>query len=222
MQIVTAVAVSSERSLLFAASKGQIAVFDSVTAARQHIIPIPGVFTPTLLQILPGGNRLAIVCGEWAVYLHSLDALKTTAVLNLSATKKSRLTRPVLVSISAALPGSNHALQILFVANVGKDSLRTVHVGLRPDKDKSKLPKELTPGFKVPLQKGKGVVALAAHPFAPSITILAGNGELQGYDWVNSTLVSTFQYSSAPPWRRQPVRIVVDAASLCKFALHCN
>jgi hypothetical protein len=168
LQSVTAVAVSSERSLLFAASKGQITVFDSVTAARQHIIPIPGAFTPTLLQILPGGNRLAIVCGEWAIYIHSLDALKTTAVLNLSGTKKSRLTRPVLASISSALPGSNHALQILFVANVGKDSLRTVHVGLRPDKDKSKLSKELTPGFKVALQKGKGVVALAAHPFAPS------------------------------------------------------
>lgn len=211
--VLTAMTVSSERSLLFCGSKGQIAVFDTVTSARQHLIPIPLGYTPTLLQILPGGTRLAIVCGEWAIYIHSLDVLKTTSVMNLGGTKKSRLVRPVLASISMGVSGGAHPTQVLFVANVGKDSVRTIHVGLRPDKDKAKLPKELTPGFKLPLQKGKGVVALVAHPFAPSITILTANGELQGYDYVNSALLSTFQYSSACPLSHHSL------ASLCHITL---
>lgn len=197
MQRPTTVAAIPERNLFIVGAQGYMATFDAVTGARQVQFSIPRNNTPRLIHVLPSRTEVLVVCVEWTIYLQPLKGGKSQLVMDLGSVKKKPLTDPILT----AMPASSSAgrMAVVFVTAPLKDSIRSSYI-LPPAGAKGKLTKELQPGFKLSLEKGKGIVALASHPYAPIITVLTANGELQVYQHTQgaATLTPLAQYTSAP------------------------
>jgi hypothetical protein len=179
---------------------------------------MPGGHTPRLIFLTPSGNHLLIACAEWTVYHLAVKAVKPVLVLSLTNVKKRPLDSP-LMTFMGAFPDTNR-VPVLFITNKLKDSIRSVYLaavvsdekvteaqppagkGAAPAAGKglSKSGKELEPGNKLPLEKGKGAVALASHPFAPILYVLTVNGELQLFQHIQgaATLQPLFQFTSSP------------------------
>ena len=204
-------AVIPQRNLIAIGSTGQVAVYDATTALRQSLTPIPQGHTPRLMQLTPSGQHLLLACAEWSVYHLPLKSVKPALLLSLAAQKKRPLDAP-LMCFMPAYPSTNR-VPLLFVTNRLKDSVRTAYLGKTSQAEKgapppaegakapSKSGKELEAGAKLMLEKGKGAVALAAHPFAPVLYVLSVNGELQMYRHVHGApgLTPLHQFTSAPP-----------------------
>ena len=216
VQRPTAVAVAPARNLLVVGSAGHIATFDAATTVRQALVPIPGGHTPRLIQVTPSGNHLLIACAEWVIYHISLKTMKPALLLSLKDVKKRPLDNP-LMCFMAAFPGSKR-VPVLFVTNKLKDSVRATYLASvvaaeAGDGDAAGTsaaappPKEATgvkgkgveQNIKLPLEKNKGAVALAAHPYAPILYVLTVNGELQVYQHVQgaNALTPLQQFTSA-------------------------
>ena len=195
LQRPSAVTAIPERNLLVVGSPGHLATYDAVNSVRHAQFVIPKNHTPRMLHVLPSKAEVVIVCLEWTVYVQPLRPSKSAMVMDLSGVKKKPLTDPLLTSILGS--SSSGRLPVLFVASAGKDSIRSAYL-LPVSGDKGKVTKELQPGFKLPLDKGKGIVALTSHPFAPVLTVLTVNGELQLYQHTQGapTLTPIVQYTS--------------------------
>jgi hypothetical protein len=203
--------VIPQKNSIAVGSAGHIAVFDATTAIRQSLTPIPNGHTPSLIHLTPSGNHLLIACVEWSIYHLPLKSGKPALILSLATQKKHPLENPLL-SFMPAYPGTNR-VPLLLVTNRLKDSVRTAYLAnvVQPEKGApaptekgaksapSKSGKELEPGAKLMLEKGKGAVALAAHPYAPILYVLTVNGELQMYQHVQGApaLVPLHQFTSA-------------------------
>lgn len=196
LQRPTTVAAIPERNLFVIGAQGYLATLDAVTGVRQVQVSIPRNNTPRLIHVLPSRTEVLIVCVEWTIYLQPLKGGKAFLIMDLGSVKKKPLTDPLLT----AMPASSSAgrMPVVFVAAPLKDSIRSSYI-LPPTGSKGKLTKELQPGFKLNLEKGKGVIAMSSHPFAPIITVLTANGELQLYQHTQgaTTLTPLAQYTSA-------------------------
>lgn len=196
MQRPTTVAAIPERNLFVIGAQGYLATFDAVTGVRQVQVSIPRNHTPRLIHVLPSRTEVLVVCVEWTIYLQGLKGGKSNLIMDLGSVKKKPLTDPLLTSMPAS--SSAGRMAVVFVAAPLKDSIRSSYV-LPPAGSKGKLTKELQPGFKLSLEKGKGIIALTSHPYAPIITVLTANGELQLYQHTQgaATLTPLAQYTSA-------------------------
>lgn len=196
MQRPTTVAAIPERNLFVIGAQGYLATFDAVAGVRQVQVSIPRNHTPRLIHVLPSRTEVLVVCVEWTIYLQGLKGGKSNLIMDLGSVKKKPLTDPLLTSMPAS--SSAGRMAVVFVAAPLKDSIRSSYV-LPPAGSKGKLTKELQPGFKLSLEKGKGIIALTSHPYAPIITVLTANGELQLYQHTQgaATLTPLAQYTSA-------------------------
>ena len=186
-------------------SVGHVALYDASTTLRLALIPLPGGHTPRLLQMTPSGNHVLIACAEWTIYHLPLKNPKPALVLSLAKVKKKPLDSP-LMAFMGAFPDTNR-VPVLFVTNRLKDSIRSVYLANRVPPENAKpstgraaaASKDVEPGSKLPLEAGKGAVAMAAHPLAPVLYVLTVNGELQMYQHVqgSASLQPLFQFTSA-------------------------
>jgi hypothetical protein len=194
LQRPTATAAIPEKNLLVVGSPGHIAVFDLTTNLRQSLTAIPNGHTPKLLQVAPSKASVFVACSEWTVYIHSLKSSRPVCLISLIGVKKGPLANPIMAFMSASQSPA------LFVTDMLKESVRVAYTKLPAGESKSKLSKELSPGFKLNLEKGKGAVALTAHPYAPVLMVLTSNGELQLYShrFGGAVLEPIVQFTSAP------------------------
>jgi hypothetical protein len=195
LQRPTAVTAIPERNLLVVGSPGHLTTYDAVNSVKHAQFSIPKNHTPRLLHVLPSKADVVIVCLEWTVYVQPLRPSKSALVMDLSGVKKKPLTDPLLTSMLGS--SSAGRFPVLFVASVLKDSIRSAYL-LPTAGETGKVAKEMQPGFKLPLDKGKGIVALTSHPFTPILTVLTVNGELQLYQHTQGapTLTPIVQYTS--------------------------
>jgi hypothetical protein len=198
MQRPSAVAVIPGKQTIIIGAPGHIATYDAVTNVRHSQFVIPKNHTPRLIQVLPSKTDVAVVCAEWTIYIQSLRPTKPSLIMDLSGVKKKPLMDPVLCYLPASSSASR--LAVVLVAAALKDSIRSAYL-LQQSSDKAKGMKELQPGFKLSLEKGKGVMAMASHPYAPIINVLTVNGELQLYQHTQGApaLTPLFQFTSMAP-----------------------
>ena len=217
VQKPTAVAVAAQRNLLIVGSTGHIATYDVATTVRQALVALPGGHTPRLMQLTPSGNHLLVACSEWTIYHVALKTMKPALILSLKDTKKRPLESP-LMAFMGAFPDTSR-VPVLFVTNRLKDSVRAAYLAPSVTAEATndgggeggaaaasggagkggKTKSSTDQHVKLPLEKGKGAMALASNPFGPVLYVLTVNGELQLYQHVQggTALQPLHQFTSA-------------------------